>query len=172
MNTLRPVAGIALPFTFTMNTLCYYAGIHVTTPHEVYIETLYIPLPSDAGDLFISLSDPHYILSRDMCNYRQCLDWWMDLLTTYTHDWKVQIITALPLISTIHRSPQHPLSLFQSAVSSPAVPWQRFLTVEIFQLHALRSSRNSLPCRTQLNWLCPLLITSRHGPHRKHRFQQ
>jgi hypothetical protein len=38
-------------------------------------------------------------------------------------------------------------------VSSPAVPWQRFLTVEIFQLHALKSSLHSLPCRTQLNSL-------------------
>jgi hypothetical protein len=43
-----------------------------------------------------------------------------------------------PLISTIQKSPQHPLSLFQPAVSSPAVPLQRLLTVEILQLHVLR----------------------------------
>jgi hypothetical protein len=59
----------------------------------------------------------------------------MDLLTTYTHHLEVQIITAPPLISTIHKSPQHLLSLFQPAVSSPAVPWQRLSTVEMLQLH-------------------------------------
>jgi hypothetical protein len=40
----------------------------------------------------------------------------MDLLTIYTHYSEVQIITAPPLISTIHKSPQHPLSLFKPAV--------------------------------------------------------
>jgi hypothetical protein len=34
----------------------------------------------------------------------------MDLLTTYTHHSELQAITALSLISTIHKSPQHPLS--------------------------------------------------------------
>jgi hypothetical protein len=64
------------------------------------------------------------------------------------HDSELQVITAPPLISTIHKSPQHPLSVSQPAVSSPAVPWQRFLTVEILQLHALRFYLHSLPCRT------------------------
>jgi hypothetical protein len=40
----------------------------------------------------------------------------MDLLTTYTHHSDLQIITALSLISTIHRLPQHLLSLFHTAV--------------------------------------------------------
>jgi hypothetical protein len=31
--------------------------------------------------------------------------------------------------------------LFQTAVSLLAIPWQRFLIVEIFQLHAFRSYR-------------------------------
>jgi hypothetical protein len=53
----------------------------------------------------------------------------MDLQTTYTHDWELQEITAPPLIFTILKSTQHPLSLFQPAVSSPALPWQKFLTV-------------------------------------------
>jgi hypothetical protein len=30
------------------------------------------------------------------------MDWWMDLLTIYTHHLKLQVITALLLISTIH----------------------------------------------------------------------
>jgi hypothetical protein len=36
----------------------------------------------------------------------------MDLLTTYTHHSELQVITAPLLISIIHGSPQHPLSIF------------------------------------------------------------
>jgi hypothetical protein len=54
----------------------------------------------------------------------------MDLLATYTHVSELQAITRPPIISTIHKSLQHPLSIFQPAVSLPAVPWQRLLTVE------------------------------------------
>jgi hypothetical protein len=36
----------------------------------------------------------------------------MDLLTTLTHDFELQVITALSLISTVHISPQQLLSLF------------------------------------------------------------
>jgi hypothetical protein len=50
-----------------------------------------------------------------MCDYRLGLDLWMDLLTTYAHKSRdLQAITAQPLISTIHKSPQHPLILFQN----------------------------------------------------------
>jgi hypothetical protein len=51
------------------------------------------------------------------------LYWILDLLTTYTQDLQVHVITAPPLISTIHKSPQRPLNLSQPAVSSPAVSW-------------------------------------------------
>jgi hypothetical protein len=64
----------------------------------------------------------------------------------------LQVITTLSLISTCYKTPQHPLSLFQPAVPSPAVPWQRLPTVEILQLHALRSYLHRLPRRTQLNF--------------------
>jgi hypothetical protein len=74
----------------------------------------------------------------------------MDLLTTYKHGLELEAITAPLLISTIKKSPQHPLSLFPPAVSPLTDPWQRLLTVEILQLHALRSSLHSLPCRTEL----------------------
>jgi hypothetical protein len=79
------------------------------------------------------------------------MGWWVDLLATYTHHSDLQVTKALPLIFTIHKSPQHPLSLFQPAVYSPAVPWQRLLTMEILQLPAIRSSLHSLPRRTQLS---------------------
>jgi hypothetical protein len=50
------------------------------------------------------------------------LNWISDLLITYTHDLNLQAITGPSLISKIHKSPQHPLSIFQPAMSSPAVP--------------------------------------------------
>jgi hypothetical protein len=106
--------------------------------------------------------------SRSICDYRWGLDWWMDLLTTYTSFGTISNYTAPP-ISTIHKSPQHPLSIFQHTVSSLAVPWQWLLTVDILQLHALRSSLHSLPYRTQLT-SCPKPpgYNSQGGPHRKH----
>jgi hypothetical protein len=53
-------------------------------------------------------------------------------------------------------------------VSSPAVPWQRLLIVEIIQLP--RSHHSRLANISQLNSLLQtvLLLTSRHGPQRKH----
>jgi hypothetical protein len=35
---------------------------------------------------------------------------WMDLLTPYTHHSELQAITALSLITTLYKSPQHSLS--------------------------------------------------------------
>jgi hypothetical protein len=105
-----------------------------------------------------------------MYDYRRGSDWWMDLLTTYTHNSKLQAITASPLISTIHRSPQHPLSIFQPAVSPPAAPRQRLLTGEILQLHGLKfylhsrraelmSTVNSTTAPSLLSLPCKALLT-------------
>jgi hypothetical protein len=80
-------------------------------------------------------------------------------------------------IANLHKSPQHPPSLFQPAVSSRAVPLQRFLTV-ILQLQALKLSLNggSLPTasflhnlqyRTESATPTVFLITPLHN-----RFQQ
>jgi hypothetical protein len=69
-----------------------------------------------------------------------------------------------PLISTIKKSPQHPLSFFQPAVSSAAVHLQQFLTVEILQLHALKYTLLRLQNRTDLVAPVPFKITPRHGP--------
>jgi hypothetical protein len=89
------------------------------------------------------------------------------------HDTELQVITAPPLISTLYKSPQQPLSILQPTVSSPAVPWQRLLTVEILQLHALRSFLHSPPYRIpcQLNWTGSPQLSSipRYGPRRKYR---
>jgi hypothetical protein len=61
-----------------------------------------------------------------------------------------------------------PAKLFQTAVSSPAVPWQRLLTVEILQLHALKSSLHRLPYGTHSVSLIIFKIYPRNGLNRKH----
>jgi hypothetical protein len=38
--------------------------------------------------------------------------WLLDLLTIYIHHAELEVITALSIISTMRRSPQHSLSLF------------------------------------------------------------
>jgi hypothetical protein len=50
---------------------------------------------------------------------------------------------------------------FSSLLSWPAVTWQRLLTMEILQLHALRSSLHSLPYTTQLNSQLEVEVTVR-----------
>jgi hypothetical protein len=86
--------------------------------------------------------------------------------TTYTHDSELQAITAPSLISTILKSPRHPLSLFEPAMSLPAVPWRRLLTVEILQRHALKSSLHRLPYRTLSVAPFVFKITPWHRPCR------
>jgi hypothetical protein len=53
-------------------------------------------------------------------------------------------------------------------VSSPAVPWQWCLTVEILQLHALRSYLHRFPYRTHYQLTFSLTYNISHEPHRKH----
>jgi hypothetical protein len=95
------------------------------------------------------------IVTYFVYDYRWGIDWILDLLSTYAHHSELHIIITLTLISTLHKSPQYPLSLFQPAVSSRAVPWQRLLTVEILQLPALRSFCHNRPCRNPVNSLNP-----------------
>jgi hypothetical protein len=57
-------------------------------------------------------SDHFWHQLSHVSDYRWGLDWWMDLLTTYTQHSELQVITAVSLISTPYKSPQHPLSLF------------------------------------------------------------
>jgi hypothetical protein len=82
----------------------------------------------------------------------------MDLLTSYALIHKP--------ISIIHKSPEHQVSLFEPAVFSLVVPWQRLLTVEVLQLHALKPSVRRLPYRTDLVTPIVSKITPRYGPCR------
>jgi hypothetical protein len=66
--------------------------------------------------------------------------------------------TANPNNSQIITTP----AVLQPAVSSPAVAWQRLLTMEI--LHSLKSSFHRLPYRTTDFQLTLSLVTFLHGP--------
>jgi hypothetical protein len=79
-----------------------------------------------------------------MSDYRQGYVLDIGFIDHYTHDSELQAIAPPPLVSKIHKSPQYPLSP-SSLLSAPAVPWQRLLTVEILQLHALKSYHHELP---------------------------
>jgi hypothetical protein len=102
------------------------------------------------------------------CDDRRDMDWILDLLTTCIHHSVLQVITAPLLISTIHRSPQHPLSLFQPSTSTSAAPYQRPLTVEILQLLAPTSLLAGEYPATELshsptNYFTSLHFTSLHS---------
>jgi hypothetical protein len=115
------------------------------------------------------------------------------------HDSELQVITAPPLISTIHKSPWHPLSLFEPAVFTsrslaktsnsedssssrtqvpPSLtPIQNCLpAISSTELdsHLFSASLAQLNC-TQHSPAKPQLssfITTLHGPNRKHCIQQ
>jgi hypothetical protein len=80
----------------------------------------------------------------------------MDLLNTYTHHSELQIITALSFVSILYKS----LAQAKSSQFSFDVSWKRFLTAEILQLPALRSSSYGCPYRIQPNSLNYNTITS------------
>jgi hypothetical protein len=109
---------VSFPQVFIPKLWMHFSFMRATCPYVILL------------DLFILI-----ILSRFRGDYRRGLDWWMDLLTTYTHDSELQAITATPIIPTVHKSPQHTRSLFQPAVSSPAIPWQWLLTASHRELN-------------------------------------
>jgi hypothetical protein len=47
-------------------------------------------------------SSPYH--SRFICDYRRGMNWWMDLLSTYTHHSELQVVTAPRLIFTLYKS--------------------------------------------------------------------
>jgi hypothetical protein len=50
-----------------------------------------------------------------MCDYRRGLDWWMELLTTYTHESQIRT-SNYNATANLHKSSQHRLRIFQPAV--------------------------------------------------------
>jgi hypothetical protein len=94
--------------------------------------------------LLSSKRRPHFITRKSlgknknifMCksDCRRGLGWRLDFLTTLTHDSRLHLIITPSLISTLYKSLQHTLNIFSLLWSSPVVPWQPLLTVEILQL--------------------------------------
>jgi hypothetical protein len=94
------------------------------------------------------------------------------------HHSELQVITALSLISTIYKSPQHPLSIF----SRPLFLISRSLATASNSRDSWASRAHGLSSQPSVqnstdNWRRNLVtsivfkITPRHGPRRKHRFQ-
>jgi hypothetical protein len=77
---------------------------HELTPHSAFprIETL-------SNRFSASLNNSFTIY---VCVTRRGMDWILDSLTTSIHHSELHVITEPLLIATIHRSPQHPASLF------------------------------------------------------------
>jgi hypothetical protein len=93
----------------------------------------------------------------------------MDLKNTYTHDSELQEIRAPPIISTIHKSPQHQLSLFSACclISRYLATASNSRDSSASRAKVL-SSQPPLQNSTQLIGPTVLVRTSRHGPHRNH----
>jgi hypothetical protein len=106
---------------------------------------------------------------------------WLSLGFGFTDHFNIQLVTTLNYraIADLHTSQittAHAKS-FQSAVSSPVIPWQQLLTVEILQLPRsfvacwlpTTLTKSSLHRSLKLT-LAPtvLLIPSQQGPCRKH----
>jgi hypothetical protein len=98
---------------------------------------------------------------------RRGLDWQLDLLnSTY-----LQVTIALSLIHALYNSLQHILSLLSPLCLHQPLSGNgnQRCSLLSFHVHALTGPR-LFP--NKLNSVLLLLVTSQHGPHRKHRFQQ
>jgi hypothetical protein len=107
----------------------------------------------------------------------------LDLLTTLTHDSWLHLIIATSLIPRLHKSLQHKLNFFsllhlhQSFLGNGFQWWRFFsirsqLVVRWLSIAPTKSSFHRLPYNSLTLSLVPivLIITSRHGPLRKHRY--
>jgi hypothetical protein len=105
---------------------------------------------------------PYYVMSLRRSyyfhvvtgDYRRGVDRWIDLIG-HLRDTQLKVITALLLISTLHKS----LENAKSSQPSLDVSWRRLLTVTIFQLPALMSTHVTA-ARAELNSLNYRAISS------------
>jgi hypothetical protein len=105
-----------------------------------------------------------------ICDYRWGLDWWIDLLTTYAHG----TTSNYSAIANLHTSQITTASakyfpaccVFTSLSLATASNSGDSSASHAQVLSSQPSVRNSILCLTEL---CPLLITSQHGPHTEHR---
>jgi hypothetical protein len=121
----------------------------------------------------VKLSEPSVkaqnTLSRFGGDYRRGVYWWMDLLTTYTHHWDIQVINSA--IADLHTSQMTTASVkpFPACcyfTGSSLAMDSKSGTFSASRSHVLSSQPSvqnstelttinwtSLPCRAQLNWL-------------------
>jgi hypothetical protein len=97
----------------------------------------------------------NYILWPFMGECKRDFNWWMNLLTTYTHNSELQVITALLLIVTFCKSPQHPLSRFQSTVFTSRCLAATSNNGDSSASRAQVLSSQSPMQNSTLNWLLP-----------------
>jgi hypothetical protein len=160
---LCPLVYVAILITW--NKFSYSYNIS----YSIFIDHKFIPV---SKLLFMK----YYIVTIYGCDYRRGLNWWMYLLTTYTHHSKPQVIAALWLISTLYKSPQHPLSLYPACcvISRSLVTASKSgdsSTSRALVLSSQPPMQNStLNCQLTTNWVAPVFfkVTLRHGLHRKY----
>jgi hypothetical protein len=109
------------------------------------------------------------------CDCRRGLDWWLDLLTTYTHDSELQAITTPPLITTAHAKP-FPACFIFFGPSLTTASNSGYSSASRAQVLSSQPPMQNSTLNWQLttNGVAPVvfLITTLHGPSRKHRCQQ
>jgi hypothetical protein len=138
-------------FTFKHCTVpLYYSNINTSDKQRFQSQVVVSGISCLRDRLLMPSSFSTQILKNMNYYHYYCHDWGVTIDGVWIGEWiywplihttrNHKHLTAISLSSTLHKSPQHLLSFFQPAVSWPTVPWQRLLTVEIFQLHALRSS--------------------------------
>jgi hypothetical protein len=98
-----------------------------------------------------------------MCDDRRGLDWWMDLLTTYTlttRNYTLQITDTHRLVFSVSNS-RFLAKDFETGI---------IITVSqnyIRQISHIKAFLRSLPYRTEISTMS---LAYRQGPHRKHNF--
>jgi hypothetical protein len=78
-----------------------------------------------------------------MCDYRRGLDWWLDLLTTYTHDSELRNYSAVANLSNLQITPANTKSSPASSVFAG-----RFLVTDVNSLVSSASRAEVLPSQT------------------------
>jgi hypothetical protein len=94
------------------------------------------------------------------------MDWWMDLLTTYTHHSELWVITALSLSFTLYKS------LHAKSFPSLLCLQQQLPSNSLQQWRFFSFLHSHCYCLANIPQLNSASLGSSPGPNRKHRLQQ
>jgi hypothetical protein len=95
--------------TCPMLILSIHSAMSINAIYPCTILLVFTPQKCKSQELSLKASTT-LILPRVGVTLDGVLDWILDLLAAYTHDSELREITAPPLISTTHKSPQHTLT--------------------------------------------------------------